>query len=697
MQTLSGTTKVLQTARDTSLDGLRAVAIIRVITWHASGWPWTTWVVSSVPAMFVVTGALLARSFESKSIVEVLRHRFQRLLPPLWVYCLLVFVLSNHFETEMSSLWTFIFPLEQPSAEIAGYWFTSALWYLRAYVWVLLLSPVLFFAVRRFRSFVPIFGITCVVLIGFFQWDASGTGWIVGDIVLYATCTAAGMAWLSKERPSPQSLRIPMTALGVSAIGWAVYRFPLDGVVNNDHVLHLLLGGFWTMVLLSFPRLLGRIAETRPAKALNQYSLSVYLWHSITAWYMWQIIPDELPVTLRTVVIIATTFLALPFVIYVVGLVESRNKRLFRLKSIAPRFLVAFLVVGLINTPILADQIDYERVPINQPLPPSAAPKIVKIQIDPAVQEFLDSSEKQQLSNAQRDAELQRILNQRNQQMNLGAVRAVVISPNGHMWSGISGDMKPFDKPSLIGSLTKTFTTSLVMQLVEKGKLSLDDPIGDLGHNFSHTEITIRQLLSHTSGLVEYKNKAGSVDKGTTPLDVLQYVSDQPLASSPGTYVEYSSAGFAILGIILERTTGRTYEDLVQQEIVDDLGYDISMFRGQYRSIGFSTGGISMRMQDLADWSRRYFYDRSTTSSPWNWSIKKTTGLGVHGYCPCINNSFMALGHIGGRTFASVDGDGTVVIIDTIGVLVLQNYKATQTFAQELRLVAGGGKTPLYK
>jgi hypothetical protein len=57
----------------------------------------------------------------------------------------------------------------------------------------------------------------------------------------------------------------------------------------------------------------------------------------------------------------------------------------------------------------------------------------------------------------------------------------------------------------------------------------------------------------------------------------------------------------------------------------------------------------------------------------------------------------MALGHIGGRTFASVDGDGTVVIIDTIGVLVLQNYKATQTFAQELRLVAGGGKTPLYK
>ena len=56
----------------------------------------------------------------------------------------------------------------------------------------------------------------------------------------------------------------------------------------------------------------------------------------------------------------------------------------------------------------------------------------------------------------------------------------------------------------------------------------------------------------------------------------------------------------------------------------------------------------------------------------------------------------MALGHIGGRTFASVDGNGTVVIIDTAGILVLDNYRNTQTFAQELRLVAGGGEKYLY-
>lgn len=103
-----------------------------------------------------------------------------------------------------------------------------------------------------------------------------------------------------------------------------------------------------------------------------------------------------------------------------------------------------------------------------------------------------------------------------------------------------------------------------------------------------------------------------------------------------------------------------------------------------------------MKMDDLADWSRRYFFNRTTTDTTWKWSVRDTTGVGVHGYCPCRNRSFMALGHIGGRTFASVDGDGTVVVIDTAGILVLDNYKNTQTFAQELRLVAGGGKKYLY-
>jgi CubicO group peptidase (beta-lactamase class C family) len=291
---------------------------------------------------------------------------------------------------------------------------------------------------------------------------------------------------------------------------------------------------------------------------------------------------------------------------------------------------------------------------------------------------------------------MQEILDSRTKEMGLGQTRAIVATRDGRIWHGISGNMRTFDQPSLIGSLTKTFTTTLIMQLVDEGVLSLDDPVGGMGMGFKHSQITIRQLLTHTSGLSKYKTKNGYVAKGTTPMDVLRYVSEQPLRNPPGSYVNYSTSGFSVLGLVLEQKTGKTFEELLRSRITDALGYDISTFRGDYGSIGFSTGGIIMTMDDLADWTRRYFFDRNTTKEKWDWSMRTTTGVGAHGYCPCRNKSFLALGHIGGRTFASVDGDGTVVIIDTNGILVLDNYKKTQTFAQELRLVAGGGKKYLY-
>jgi len=354
------------------------------------------------------------------------------------------------------------------------------------------------------------------------------------------------------------------------------------------------------------------------------------------------------------------------------------------------------VTVTAINIGPISHRLDFVRTPLNQPLPPSAAPKVVKIEIEEDVEDFLDSSAFKDNTRSARETEMQSILDNRTEQMGLGQARAIVITKDGHVWHGISGGMKTFDQPSLIGSLTKTFTTTLIMQLVQEGLLSLDDPVGDMGMGFKHGQITIRQLLTHTSGLSKYKTNNGYVAKGTTPMDVLKYTSKQPLRSPPGAYVDYSTSGFSLLGLILEQKTGMTFEELLRTRITDALGYNISTFRGDYGSIGFSTGGIIMTMDDLADWTRRYFFDRTTTKETWDWAMRDTTGVGTHGYCPCRNKSFLALGHIGGRTFASVDGDGTVVIIDTTGILVLDNYKKTQTFAQELRLVAGGGKKYLY-
>ena len=682
--------------RDVALDGLRAIAILRVITWHASGWSWTTWIISSVPAMFVVTGALLARSLQKASAFQTLSKRFKRLLLPLWFYSLTVYLLSKHFHVRTSAVWTFFLPFSQPTSLISNQWFTSAMWYLRAYVWILIFAPFIYSLTRRFKSLIPIGGIIAVIALGVWNIDTGGFGWAAGDILLYSTCTAAGMAWLVDGRPSPRTLHFAAIAFLVGACGWLLYRQPLDGVVNNDHVLHLFVGGFWTALLLHFPRTLSLFSTTAVARFLNRYPLSIYLWHSMTAWFFWQLVPNKNPANARILLIVGLTFAALPVVTYLIGLFEHRKTGWFTFLHVSPRVLLVVAIVVAINVGPLSRRLDFVRTPLNQPLPPSAAPKVVKIEIEDDVKKFLDSSAFKDDTWSIRETEMQSILDKRTKEMGLGQTRAIVVTRNGDTWHGISGNMRTFDQPSLIGSLTKTFTTTLVMQLVDEGLISLDGPVGDMGIGFRHGQITIRQLLTHTSGLSKYKTKNGYVAKGTTPMDVLRYVSEQPLRNPPGSYVDYSTSGFSVLGLILEQKTGKTFEELLQSRITDALGYDISTFRGDFGSIGFSTGGIIMTMDDLADWTRRYFFDRSTTKETWDWAMRTTTGVGAHGYCPCRNRSFLALGHIGGRTFASVDGDGTVVIIDTTGILVLDNYKNTQTFAQELRLVAGGGKTYLY-
>lgn len=688
--------KLAISPRDAALDGLRALAILRVITWHTSGWAWTTWIISSVPAMFVVTGALLARSLQKASAFHTLRKRFKRLFLPLWFYSLTVYLLSLLFEVRTSAVWTFFFPFSQPSSLIASQWFTSAMWYLRAYVWVLVLSPFIYALTRRFKSLIPVVGIIAVIALGIWEIDSTGFGWAVGDIVLYSTCTAAGMAWLVHGRPSPQSLHVTAFAFLAGACSWLLFRQPIDGVVNNDHVLHLFVGGFWTALLLHFPMTLSSFSTTAVSRFLNRYPLSIYLWHSMTAWFFWQLVPNAIPTNARVLLIVALTFLALPVVTYLIGLFEHREEGWFTLLHVSPRIILVLAILLAINVGPLSRSIDFVRTPLNQPLPPSAAPTVVKIEIEDDVKKFLNSSAFKDDTWSIRETEMQSILDKRTQEMGLGKARAIVATRDGRIWHGISGNMRTFDQPSLIGSLTKTFTTTLIMQLVDEGLISLDDSVGGMGMGFKHGQITIRQLLTHTSGLAKYKSKSGYVAKGTTPMDVLKYVSEQPLRSPPGSYVDYSTSGFSLLGLILEQKTGKTFEELLRSRITDALGYELSTFRGDYGSIGFSTGGIIMTMDDLADWTRRYFFDRSTTKETWDWAMRTTTGVGTHGYCPCRNKSFLALGHIGGRTFASVDGDGTVVIIDTTGILVLDNYKKTQTFAQELRLVAGGGKKYLY-
>ena len=91
------------------------------------------------------------------------------------------------------------------------------MWYLRAYVWFLVLAPFIYALTRKFKSLIPLTGMFAVVVLGVLNIDTAGFGWAAGDIVLYSTCAAAGMAWLVDGRPSLRTLHFAAVAFLVGA------------------------------------------------------------------------------------------------------------------------------------------------------------------------------------------------------------------------------------------------------------------------------------------------------------------------------------------------------------------------------------------------------------------------------------------------------------------------------------------------
>lgn len=139
-----------------------------------------------------------------------------------------------------------------------------------------------------------------------------------------------------------------------------------------------------------------------------------------------------------------------------------------------------------------------------------------------------------------------------------------------------------------IGSVTKTFVGTLVLQLVDQGTLSLDAPVGRRLPTVPHAgQVTIRELLNMTSGIYEYGDNPaflqqalkhvkiqGSVvtnDYRWQPQQLVAFAAKQPLYFAPGTGSHYSSTNFIILGMLLEKVTGRPLADLLQTKITGPL------------------------------------------------------------------------------------------------------------------------------
>ena len=129
-----------------------------------------------------------------------------------------------------------------------------------------------------------------------------------------------------------------------------------------------------------------------------------------------------------------------------------------------------------------------------------------------------------------------------------------------------------------LGSMNKMWTAIAIAQLVEQGKVDLDATVGryvpDLPNKSIRETVRVRHLLSHTSGMGSYFRK-GFLRNRTyvaTAADIVPFYADDSLSFAPGTRMQYSNSGFALLGLIIERVSGRSFYDYMQRNIIDRAG-----------------------------------------------------------------------------------------------------------------------------
>lgn len=145
-------------------------------------------------------------------------------------------------------------------------------------------------------------------------------------------------------------------------------------------------------------------------------------------------------------------------------------------------------------------------------------------------------------------------------------------SNGNYNWEGTSLDENMVFR---VGSITKMFTATLILRLVDQGYLNLEDTVEQWlpGAVCNSDLITVRQLLNHRSGVAEFSGAPGfSEYQVWTPEELLALVTHRDPQFLPGEHFQYTNTNFLLLGMIAERVAGETYENLVQTELLDMLG-----------------------------------------------------------------------------------------------------------------------------
>lgn len=275
-----------------------------------------------------------------------------------------------------------------------------------------------------------------------------------------------------------------------------------------------------------------------------------------------------------------------------------------------------------------------------------------------------------------------------------------------------------------LGSMTKQFTAASILLLEERGKLKTDDLVKKYIPDAPATwdKITIYNLLTHTSGIpsfTSFPDYRSSEATPTTPAQLVARFRDKPLDFQPGEKWSYSNSGYALLGYLIEKISGESYQQFVEENIfkplgMNDSGYDSNSAIILHRAYGyspgpngvtnagyidmtipFSAGALYSTTHDLLRWEQALFGGKVLSTA----SLKKMTtpfkndyacGLMVHAV-----NGHTAIEHGGG-----IEGFNTEMAYypnDKLTVIVLGNLNgsAPDQIASQLAAVVHGEKVVL--
>ncbi|MFJ9714495.1 serine hydrolase domain-containing protein [Streptomyces sp. NPDC101213] len=167
-----------------------------------------------------------------------------------------------------------------------------------------------------------------------------------------------------------------------------------------------------------------------------------------------------------------------------------------------------------------------------------------------------------------------------------------------------------------IGSETKTFTVTAVLELVDDGKIGLDDTIGKYVDGVPNGDrITLRQLAGMRSGLFNYSMDEGFFKALTSdpyrpfpPRELLDYSFKHPVLFQPGAEFDYSNTNLILLGLVVEKISGQTLADYVQENILDPAGLDDTSFPTgnefpQPHAQGYTNQTATGKIENATDWN----------------------------------------------------------------------------------------------